>query len=39
MKTEPVPPGTLFVRDRLLRFLNQRTADEIKNQLWWLPKE
>jgi hypothetical protein len=27
------------VRDRLLRFLNQRTADELKNQLWWLPKE
>ena len=27
------------VRDRLLRFLNQRTADELRNQLWWLPKE
>jgi len=27
------------VRDRLLRFLNQRTADELKNQLSWLPKE
>jgi len=27
------------VRDRLLRFLNQRTADELKNQLFWLPKE
>ena len=27
------------VRDRLLRFLNQRTANELKNQLFWLPKE
>jgi hypothetical protein len=27
------------VRDRLLSFLNQRTADELKNQLFWLPKE
>lgn len=27
------------VRDRLLSFLNQRTADEMKNQLFWLPKE
>jgi hypothetical protein len=26
------------VRDRLLRFLNQRTGDELKNQIWWLPK-
>jgi predicted nuclease of predicted toxin-antitoxin system len=27
------------VRDRLLRFLNQRTAGELRNQLWWLPRE
>ena len=27
------------VRDRLLSFLNLRTADELKNQLFWLPKE
>ncbi len=27
------------VRDRLLNFLNQRTAEELKNQLFWLPKE
>lgn len=27
------------VRDRLLNFLNQRTADELKNQLFWLPKQ
>jgi Domain of unknown function (DUF5615) len=27
------------VRDRLLRFLNQRTAAELSNQLWWLPNE
>ena|SRR5437016_8406218 len=25
------------VRDRLLSFLNQRTAEELRNQLWWLP--
>jgi uncharacterized protein DUF5615 len=27
------------VRDRLLNFLNQHTADEIKNRLLWLPQE
>jgi len=27
------------VRDRLLNFLNQHTADELSNQLWWLPQE
>ncbi|MGH9840379.1 MAG: DUF5615 family PIN-like protein [Blastocatellia bacterium] len=27
------------VRDRLLNFLNQHTADELRNQLWWLPQE
>lgn len=27
------------VRDRLLEFLNQHTADELRNQLWWLPQE
>jgi hypothetical protein len=27
------------VRDRLLSFLNQHTADELSNQLWWLPQE
>jgi hypothetical protein len=27
------------VRDRLLRFLNCYTADELKDQLWWLPQE
>jgi hypothetical protein len=27
------------VRDRLLDFLNQRTAEELHNQLWWLPQE
>lgn len=26
------------VRDRLLSFLNQRTAEELRNQLWWLPR-
>jgi hypothetical protein len=26
------------VRDRLLNFLNQHTADELSNQLWWLPQ-
>lgn len=26
------------VRDRLLNFLNQHTADELGNQLWWLPQ-
>lgn len=31
--------GRWRVRDRLLRFLNQRTADELNNELWWLPKE
>jgi hypothetical protein len=27
------------VRDRLLHLLNQCTADELRNQLWWLPQE
>jgi hypothetical protein len=27
------------VRDRLLNFLNQHTADEMRNQLFWLPQE
>lgn len=27
------------VRDRLLNFLNQHTAEELSNQLWWLPQE
>ena len=27
------------VRERLLAFLNQHTADELRNQLWWLPQE
>lgn len=27
------------VRDRLLDFLNQHTAEDIRNQLWWLPQE
>lgn len=27
------------VRDRLLHFLNHYTADELRNQLWWLPQE
>ncbi len=27
------------VRDRLLDFLNQHTAEELRNQLWWLPQE
>lgn len=27
------------VRDRLLDFLNQHTAEELHNQLWWLPQE
>jgi hypothetical protein len=27
------------VRERLLVFLNQHTADELRNQLWWLPQE
>ena len=31
--------GRWEVRDRLLNFLNQRTADELSNQLWWLPQE
>jgi hypothetical protein len=26
------------VRDRLLRFLNWYPADELRNQLWWLPQ-
>jgi predicted nuclease of predicted toxin-antitoxin system len=26
------------VRDRLLDFLNQHTAEELSNQLWWLPE-
>ena len=31
--------GRWEVRDRLLNFLNQHTADELNNQLWWLPQE
>jgi hypothetical protein len=31
--------GRWEVRDRLLNFLNQHTADELSNQLWWLPQE
>ncbi len=27
------------VRDRLLDLLNQHTAEELRNQLWWLPQE
>ncbi len=27
------------VRDRLLNFLNQYSADELRNHLWWLPQE
>lgn len=27
------------VRDRLLDFLNQHTAEELCNQLWWLSQE
>jgi uncharacterized protein with PIN domain len=26
------------VRDRLLKFLNCYLADELRNQLWWLPQ-
>jgi len=26
------------VRDRLLNLLNQHTAAELRNQLWWLPQ-
>jgi len=26
-------------RDRLLNFLNRHTADELSNQVWWLPQE
>lgn len=31
--------GRWEVRDRLLNFLHQHTADELSNQLWWLPQE
>ena len=27
------------VRDRMLKFLNCYAADELRNQLWWLPHE
>ena len=27
------------VRDRLLNFLNQHTAEDLHNQLWWLPQK
>jgi predicted nuclease of predicted toxin-antitoxin system len=27
------------VRDRLLKFLNCYLADELRNQLWWLPQD
>jgi hypothetical protein len=31
--------GRWEVRDRLLNLLNRHTADELSNQLWWLPQE
>jgi hypothetical protein len=31
--------GRWEVRDRLLSFLNRHTAEELSNQLWWLPQE
>ena len=31
--------GRWEVRDRLLNFLNQHTAEELSDQLWWLPPE
>ena len=27
------------VRDRLVKLLNQHTAEEFNNQVWWLPQE
>jgi|ERR1043165_414784 hypothetical protein len=27
------------VRDRLLKFLNRYSADELRNQLWWLSQD
>ncbi len=27
------------VRDRLVRFLNRISAEELRNQLWWLPQD
>jgi hypothetical protein len=30
--------GRWDVRDRLLNFLNRHTADELRNNLWWLPQ-
>jgi hypothetical protein len=27
------------VRDRLVKFLNSYPAEELRNQLWWLPQE
>lgn len=27
------------VRDRLLKFLNWYPADELRNQVWWLPQD
>jgi hypothetical protein len=27
------------VRDRLLKFLNSYPAEELRNQLWWLPQD
>ena len=27
------------VRDRLLKLLNSYSADELRNQLWWLPQD
>jgi hypothetical protein len=27
------------VRDRLSKFLNRYPADELRNQLWWLPQD
>jgi uncharacterized protein with PIN domain len=31
--------GRWQVRDRLLKFLNCYPADELRNQLWWLPQD
>lgn len=31
--------GRWEVRDRLLKFLNQHTADDLLNRIWWLPNE
>lgn len=31
--------GRWAVRDRLLNFLSQHLAEELCNQIWWLPQE